>query len=257
VPITYPGTSPTGGWYPDSSLVYLEADGTGNGNPYWIMTQSGTTYWLFQGDINTTSWSTVVYNNTSTWYSNPNGTIGSFWILGIYKDPSGVLIATIHNQNADGSGDYNHMALALAKSTDNARSWTILGNIAHASDWTFVDRDIGGTNPVVGGDGYLYVLYNCMSWTCAARAKITDVMSAAALNHVTAWQAWYNGSWTGVPLGGNASAINDPVGYLGAAHSTVSHSLHDGKFYMPANLNLFSSPDLVRIRQMAHNFVGF
>jgi hypothetical protein len=97
----------------------------------------------------------------------------------------------------------------------------------------------------VGGDGYLYVLYNCMGGTCAARAKIADVMIAAVSNYVTAWQAWYNGSWSGVPLGGNMSTINDPVGYLGASHSTVSHSLHDGKFYMPANLALFSSPDLV------------
>jgi hypothetical protein len=258
VPYTY-GNGAGSGFYPDSANVYLEADGTGSQDPYWIETKSGTTYWLFQGDINH-NWSLPVFNNTSTWFTNPNGVVGPyFWIMGVYEHSDGTLIATIHHENAANDGNYNKMKIALAAGhtgcTHNQLGstgceWIILGDVAYPSDWNTSNHNIGGTNPVNGGDGYLYVLYLCPGGTCAARAQISAIISTAATNTIPAWSAWYNGGWTGTAAGGNMSAIDAPVSYLGS-HTTISRSLRDGKFYMAADKYLFSSPNMVSWTQVS------
>jgi hypothetical protein len=244
----------TAGFFTDSPLVYLENDA--GGDPFWIQTKSGSTHWLFQGHYTTPTMSNSVFNNSSTWFSNPNNVLGEFWVMGVFEDAaSGRLIALLHNEFADGVNQ-NVMRLSLAtvassSATNPAGSasnpWIVLGNIvkfANESGAQAAGFNIGGTNPIVGQDGYLYVMY---TGTYLARAPISAVLSAAESGKTSAWETYStDGTFDSPSLDGTTWAqISDPTGGIGASHTSVAYSTYDNHFYTTESIDLLNSPDLI------------
>jgi hypothetical protein len=238
----------------DSPLAFLENDA--GGNPFWIQTQSGSTYWLFQGTYTAPVASNLVFNNSSTWFSNPNNVLGKFWVTGVFEDAaSGRLIAILHNEFADGVNEHvMRLSLATVASSSvtnlagsSGNPWIVLGNIVKFADESGEQSsgfNIGGTNPIVGQDGYLYVMY---TGTYLARASISAVLSAAKGGTSAAWDTYStDGTFDSPSLNGTTWAkISDPTNEIGASHTSVAYSTYDNNFYTTENIALLNSPDLI------------
>jgi hypothetical protein len=129
------------------------------------------------------------------------------WILGIYACPNGDLLGITHAElnmkNEAGRIDRKNQrfALGLGYSTDGGASWTYCGEIVRPAD----DRQNIGGGAYIVHDGYLQVYYNDVipakrgsprkRLQCVARAKLDNVLEAAARSTVTTWHKYSDGKW--------------------------------------------------------------
>jgi hypothetical protein len=118
-----------------------------------------------------------------------------------------------------GDGSKYWSQINLAWSTDSGATWADLGPIVQP----LVAYNAGNANPfdILGGtflviNGYFYTFFKdsavldatgAYEWLAVARAKVSDVLAAAALGNVTTWNKLQYGQWSSLGLGGGS----DPV----------------------------------------------
>ena len=192
------------------------------------------------------------------YYQDDNLEEEGIWILGMYECPNGDLLAITHAElNTSSDWKDQRFAMGLGYSTDRGASWIYCGEIIRPAD----DRqNIGGGAYVVQGD-YLYVYYNDINpngeaatdqnrLQCVARAKLDEVIAAAARNKVVPWHKYADGKW-------NIPGLSNQPGEDLIPHVTGGEDLHADATYCTAlekylltvqthgngKLLLFSSPD--------------
>ena len=136
----------------------------------------------------------------------------------VYQVPNSSTWLMVYHLERWHNGDSTNFwaSLGLAQSTDQGQTWTDLGEIIqhNTPSGSAGIYDIGGGTLVVI-NGYLYIYF--LDWTgdapgtavflAVARAKVTDVVAAAAQGNVTPFFKFYNGAWTQPALGGVASEL--------------------------------------------------
>jgi len=152
------------------------------------------------------------------------------WILGMYECPNGDLLGITHaelNQVRNGRirAANQRFALGLGYSTDRGLNWTYCGEIVRPADER---KNVGGGAYIIHG-GYLYVFFNDVipgSTTTrkkgiqsVARARLKEVIEAAARHRVTPWHKYQDGKWDIPGLSGKPGADLIP-------HITGGEDLH-------------------------------
>jgi hypothetical protein len=182
------------------------------------------------------------------------------WILGMYECPNGDLLAITHAElnRANEKGVIQRadqrFAMGLGHSSDRGASWTYCGEIVRPAD----DRqNIGGGAYVVRGD-YLYVYYNDVippvpgarkqRLQCVARARLDDVIAAAAQHRVTPWHKYREGRWATPGLSEeHGDDIIPHVNGREDLHADAAYCTALRKYLLTVQsgglLLLFSSPD--------------
>lgn len=247
-PVTIMAYTQTGPITVANALAIQSTGATMIDCPWSCWTAGGTRYWITSenwGDNNhkwsgTRDWAiqTQIFNKTrSQFYTNNAAINGKPWVVNIYKDPNGGLLAFLHIEFAaatytpGGSGYKGRIALAY--STDNGDTFTYCGEIIAP----YGDPDMSGGFlqgcPYVVKDGYFYIYYN-EGGAVVARAPVTDVLNAAKNGTTCSWYKYYNGGWTQPGMFGNRSYLVGTSGWSvsGINHTQAAYSIYDGKYYM-------------------------
>ncbi len=218
-------------------------------------------------------------NNSPTGLTATNPPAGSTYsqknfcdLVGVWVDPdTGDWYGLVHNEFTPepfGANSFSHYdAIDYAKSTDQGKTWTILGH-AITSPYSTSRGDTtafpNGTFYYGDGDprlfvdyasGYFYVYYasrvvpkagtsgSTGGLAHVARAPISSKMASSS------WQKWYNGTWTEAGVGGEESNMvpvtaSDPNGYTPvsgdydpANAGTVDQQIASGE--LPSKSDLF------------------
>ena len=204
-----------------------------------------------------------------TWNYNGfyrNLLVKGIWVLGIYKCPNGDLLGITHaelNNLKDGGTQIyttnQQYALGLGYSTNNGLNWTYCGEIVRPGD----DRCNVGGGAYLIRDEYIYVYFNdAQTYTgkwddsrvqCVARARLADVLEAAARHQVALWHKYRDGRWETPGLSGKVGSdiIPNITGREDMhVHATYCTALK--KYLMTVHaqgkqmLFLFSSPDVLQ-----------
>lgn len=136
------------------------------------------------------------------YYQDKNLTEEGIWILGMYECPNGDLLAITHAElNVGTSWKDQHFALGIGYSSDRGANWIYCGEIIRPAD----DRQNIGGGAYIVRNGFLYVYYNDIivgasptehnRIQCVARAKLDEVIKAAAQHKVTPWHRYADGLW--------------------------------------------------------------
>jgi lysophospholipase L1-like esterase len=180
------------------------------------------------------------------------------WILGMYECPNGDLLAIAHAElNTSNDWKDQRFAMGLGYSTDRGASWTYCGEIIKPAD----DRQNIGGGAYIVRDGYLMVYYNDIDpngedasdqnrLQCVARAKLDEVVAAAARHEVTPWHRYADGKWE-IPALSNQPGEDLIPRVVGGEdlHADAAYCTELGKYLLTVQthgngkLLLFSSPD--------------
>jgi hypothetical protein len=151
--------------------------------------------------------------DTSFWINGGAfpGTSGTAWLYNIYTVDSTHFLGFVHIERD--SSYPNTQGMGLAYSTNAGDSWRFLGVIARAPGLS--ERPRGSWSPMggmpyvvvhVSGIPYFYVYTNedraSAHHVGVIRARVADVLAAAASGTVTPWAKFVNGTW-----GADGSAI--------------------------------------------------
>jgi hypothetical protein len=172
----------------------------------------------------------------------------------VYEDPySGARLMVYHAEDG-GKGKSFYAMLGLAISTDpEHREFRDLGLIVRPN-LPSGNAEIGGGSFTVV-DGYMNVYYKdwlangLTSELAVARASMVDIMNNALMGQGTAFQKYYNGSWSQPGLGGLSSPLEAPN--PANAWVAVSYNTHIGEYVMVSSqwmpdggdLYMATSPD--------------
>lgn len=219
-------------FWPDGLMGVLSIGGL---NPLRYFAAKGTIIGKSVGTLTNpfagSSTSTVTISSPKdTWAYQSGGPI--------YKDNStGNLIMFWHGEKHFG-GDSTKFwsSIGLAKSTDSGATWVDLGAILSPSTpfASFTGSpviDIGGGGfAIVNGYVYLYFSDQGQSLNFGvARALLSDVLAQAALGTVPTFTKYYQGSFSQSGLGGLASELNGPSGFVDVTyHSDTSQYIAVG-----------------------------
>jgi hypothetical protein len=191
---------------------------------------------------------TAAYAAHATNYAN-------FYLKNVYDiDGKGRLLGFLHVENLKAL-DANHMptypaiyTIGLCYSEDWGDHWWFCGDIIGVNDkncsderhcgksgppWNFVGVacNIGGCPYLLVGD-YLYVYFNekqnaesTYPYPAVARAKLSDVVTAARAHTVVSWKKYNGGSWDQDGMTGLGSQILPEGGdmHTDAAYCTALH----------------------------------
>lgn len=167
----------------------------------------------------------------------------------VYRDAaSGMLLLFYHAERwPQLQGDQFWASYGIARSNDGGLTWTDLGEF-YTPEVPFVDSVPPGTAqfartvPLPAAayvivNGYFYVYAKDRpaydkptTWLTVARARVTDVVAAAASGAVSPWNKYFNGAWTEPGLGGKASPLE--TGNPAVRNSDVAFSQATGRYVM-------------------------
>ncbi len=157
------------------------------------------------------------------------------FINNVYKRDNGDLLGFSHLEKFDFTiPGYVEFAIGLIYSTDNGDNWTYCGEIIRPQEDT---SNIGGVPYLTIGD-YFYVYFNekpinSERIISVARAKINDVLNAAAGGDVVAWQKYKNGAWSEDGLtGAGSNIIPDALDWHHDVHSDAAYNRALGKYML-------------------------
>lgn len=164
-------------------------------------------------------------------------------VVQVYRAASNNWIGLYHSEQDQAGGNNFYNRLGLARSTDGGNTWYDLGEIVSphvpysptSTAWPLIANTIF---QIVndGGTDYMVVYFSEQQgteydpnwstsyWMTAARAKLSDVLAAAAGGNVPAFSKYYNGSWSQPGLGGDASLVlngNAHIGTLASVYNTA------------------------------------
>lgn len=208
---------------------------------YWH--SFGNTNYKYYGPLNDPL-QTVVWVKDDSELFDYNGKGDPFTdrilINNVYDMGNGRLLGFCHIEkfNFDipaGDPGYVKYAIGLIYSTNNGDYWTYCGEIIRPQQDT---SNIGGVPYLVVGD-YFYVYFNEQPFNLdrrigVARAKVNDVLNAAATGGVTLWNKYSNGTWTQDGLiGVGSNIVPDKVtGYYYDVHSDAAYNRVLGKYML-------------------------
>ena len=159
----------------------------------------------------------------------------------VYRDPqSGRLLLFYHAENWPGGDPMRfYSVIGLATSTDGGQRWHDLGPIVAPEALLGMQpaEVASGAFLVIGTYFYVYFRDTRSSGDqinfAVARARVHDVLSAAASGKVVAWAKYYLGSWEQPGLGGRSSALesgNPVINWF-----DVSYNSHLRRYLMAAS----------------------
>ncbi|MHB1483656.1 MAG: LamG domain-containing protein, partial [Saccharofermentanales bacterium] len=223
----------TGAGFIDAPLSSWNSGGT----QYWIHSDYwGINHQKMSGTKDNPLQTPIFNKNRSQFFTNNGSINGNPWIVSIYKDTYGGLLAFVHMEAVVVGGVASKGRVGLAYSTNNGDTFTYLGEIIapYNDPGDAVNQfNIQGC-PYLVKDGYIYCYYNEYG-TNVARDELSDVIAAARNNTVTTWHKYYNGTWTESGMFGNRSAIvsaDSGVPVPGICHTQAAYSTYDGKYYL-------------------------
>jgi hypothetical protein len=182
------------------------------------------------------------------------------WILAMHQLENGDLLAITHAEINYPNNKTYRFVVGLGYSTDRGDHWTYCGEIVKAADDT---TNVGGGAYILRGDD-IYVYYNDVDPVstkrlgCVARAKLDEVVKAAARHEVTTWHKYRDGQWDTPGLSGAPGSDILPRVYGGEdLHSDAAYCTALGRYLMTVQthgahkLLLFSSEDGLTWKQEA------
>jgi hypothetical protein len=233
------------------------------GNPFWFSTGGAGKSFKHQGPL-TNPFATEIWEASSSVWMGPMpatefNTEWRPWLTGIYKHGTGALLGLVHLEDQSdvaGVDDDEDFKMGLAYSEDDGQTFEYLGDILDERDVSDRGHNIKGGAYIirnVAGINYFYVYFNDLvggiDTTAVARAKVSDVMTAAANGTVTIagqqlWKKYNDGTWTENGLGGLSSNLNTPGWIANPAlpvpfprpeswlntHGDIVYSTHVGKY---------------------------
>jgi hypothetical protein len=157
----------------------------------------------------------------------------------VYRDPqTGTLLMIYDTERYPQGGSAVHNIDGMAKSADNGKTWTDLGEILDTEFPGWADWNVGvGNGPFVINGEYFYVYLNDTLIAnprfdigfAVARAKVKDVLNAAINeNRVVPWTKYYQGEWGQPGLVGKSSPLE--VGNPQSTMFDVSYNEYLGRY---------------------------
>jgi hypothetical protein len=206
----------------DASLSTLGVPGQ-DGNT-WFHSQSN--HQVFSGPLAAPATTPIANVPDNQMFTGLTPDQGHVWFNNIYRHTDGSYLAFMHVEGAQRPGGSNDgMRVAIAHSTNPTGNWRYLGHIiipfGDPSQYPPEGFNITGV-PYFVKDGWFYIYFTDWPWRAAvARARVDDVMAAAALGTTTTWTKYCSGSWSCAGLGGSSDALNVPTFLL---HSDAAWS---------------------------------
>ncbi|RQP19895.1 MAG: LamG domain-containing protein [Parapedobacter sp.] len=226
-----------------------------DGTRYWMHSDAWGEYHQKTSGSADNPLATPVFNkNRSELFVNNDDINGKPWIMSLYHDSFGGLLAFLHMEFVSAGGSDNKGRISLAYSTDNGDTFRYLGEIISP----YEDPDLEGGflqgAPYFVKDDYFYCYYNEHGTTNVARAPVADVITAARAGNISPWMKYYNGGFSEAGLGGNRSPIVATHGdnVPGISHTNAAYSTYDGLYYLVmTSMNWFGEETYVRLWQSA------
>ena len=166
-------------------------------------------------DTATYQWGVTSWQPTLNYYANAReyfsglGKTAAIYLHNIYKTDEGGLIGFTHNEVFTGTVSVQRQySIGIVYSSDMGDTWTFCGEIIKTkADSCNNDYNIHGVPYLVVGDEFYVYFREVVTGAgvnySVAKAKIVDVIDAAKLGTVSAWEKWNGGSnWTNA-LGGD------------------------------------------------------
>lgn len=201
---------------------------------YWLHSDNwGDYHQKMTGPVDNPLQTKVFEKNRSAFFSNNSEINGKPWVMSVYKDSLGGLLAFLHMEFVTAGGSDNKGRIALAYSTNNGDTFKYLGEIiAPYGDPDMTGGFLQGA-PYLVKDGYFYCYYNEAN-TNVARASVAEVITAARNDTTSPWKKYYNGTFTEDGMFGNRSAIMASHGGAveGICHTQAAYSTYDNKYYL-------------------------
>jgi hypothetical protein len=238
----YSFDSPFSSWVKDGTRYFLHSDNWGDSHQKFTGTVDNPIQKNSKGFPKT----------KSRFFTNLTAKNGKPWIINIYKDSNGGLLAFLHMEFVTHGGTSNKGRIALAYSTNNGDTFRYLGEIVAPYGYPDNDPELSGGFmqgcPYVIKDGYFYIYfteYGPGGQICTARAPVKDVITAARKNTVTKWNKYYNGKWNEVGMGGNRSFLKGASGkdITGITHTQAVYSTYTKKYYLVTTWMTWNNAD--------------
>jgi hypothetical protein len=182
------------------------------------------------------------------------------WILALHQLENGDLLAITHAELQYLTNKTYRFRLGLGYSTDKGEHFTYCGEIIKPADDV---ANVGGGAYILR-DGYIYAYYNDgdpitkKRLECVARAKLDEVVKAAAKHQVTTWNRYRDGQWDTPALSATPGSNILPRAYgMEDLHSDAVYCTALGRYLMTVQthgarkLLLFASTDGLDWKQAA------
>ena len=182
------------------------------------------------------------------------------WVLAMHQLKNGNLLAITHAELLYSTNKTYRVRLGLGYSTDKGKHFTYCGEIVKPAD---DEANVGGGAYILR-EGYIYAYYNDgepvthKRLECVARAKLDEVVRAAAKHQVTPWNRYRNGQWDTPALSATPGSDILPRAYGSEdLHSDAAYCTALGRYLMTVTvyrdhkLLLFSSTDGLDWKQAA------
>lgn len=210
------------------------ANWTSNGTRFFITSDNwGSGHQKFSGTADNPMQTPIFEKTRANFFTNDGSINGKPWIMSIYKDSYGGLLAFLHMEFVNVNGNTNKGRIALAYSINEGSTFTYCGEIIAG----YGDPDMGGGFlqgcPYIIKDGYFYTYYQ-FGGICVARASVSDVITAARNNTISTWKKYYNSAWNENGLTGHETTLKGATGVdiTGIVHSDAAFSTYNGKYYL-------------------------
>ncbi len=158
------------------------------------------------------------------WYADIHH--AGLWLMNIYRMDDGHLLGVVHielHHQAPQVNQGEDYAVGVVHSSDGGDRWTYCGEIVRPKN---SKGNVGGVPLLAVGD-YFHVYFNEHGpdgrRPAVARARISDVLTAARSHTVTAWRKYRDGSWDEDGLTGLGSSVL-PDCEIGGGHPADLHA---------------------------------